>query len=77
MNIDDSLHSENCNQQVKESIICDNEAISYSPFGTCADSKVTCADENLFYSKSSFYNVNVEMKQKITMNMRCHSHRKD
>ena len=54
MSIDVSLHSENCNQQVKESIICDNEAILYSPFGTCADSKVTYADEDLSYAESSF-----------------------
>lgn len=46
MNMDDSLCSKNCNQQVEESVICDAKAISYSSFETCADSKVSYADED-------------------------------
>ena len=60
---DDSLHSKVCNQKIKESVICDDGAISYLSFGTCVGSKLTYAkDKDLSYSEGSFYNVNVEMK---------------
>ena len=46
INMDDSLYYENCNQLVKEPVICDAEAISYSSFETCVDSKVSYVDED-------------------------------
>ena len=55
----------NFNKKNKESIICDNEAISYSSFKTCVDSKMTYVDDkDLSHSKSHFYHVNIKMKQK-------------